>query len=235
MSKLFKDNNLIHSVFFCDYEETLQILKSGNYDKTCLKNIGGFEKDFPLFLISKYYDICFQDFDCNFNHKKENKKILNIWETKFGFSVKDDLIVQDYIGYCNENEPELLIDCNTDKTESISEFYKGKEVEIGEFKKNGITDLELELYYLIVCDRDYHKIKRICEKGARPGFILHPDSEDEPRIIDFTGNDLFFTMNQVLSYLKGGASQSLTIYEIEDLTVWAETLQNYNLMEQFIR
>ena len=101
--KLFSDNNLIHTVVNCDYDAVSRILKTGDYDKSCLDDIGGFSKEVSVFILSVCYSVILNPEDYSedmpsFLKEKheENIKILSLFEKQFGFK-NDNIIIEDFV------------------------------------------------------------------------------------------------------------------------------------------
>ncbi len=231
--KLFQDNNLIHSVVNCDYETVKKILKSSDYDESCINDIGGFTKDVPIFILSVCYSIILNPEDYTENMDpflkskyEENNQILNLFEKKFGFK-NNNIIIEDYIQYFNETEEVFLEEPEPHKT--FEDFYISEEFD--KYKSQNYREIDFRLYYAVIELRSYHEIKQCCEAGANPDFTL-PENESP---IEYVTHDISVLDIEVYSFLK---NQRTEVYDIRDIVkiAWcARHQQNYNLMLQYCK
>lgn len=230
--KLFQDNNLIHAVVNCDYESVKQILETSDYDSTCINDIGGFTKEVPIFILSVCYEIILNPEDYTdmspFLKSKyeENRKILKLFETQFGFK-NDSIIIEDYIEYFYESVEEFLEEPEPAKT--FEEFFKSENLK--QYENPNVREIDLRLYYAIWELRSYYEIKKCCEAGANPEFAL-PEKESP---IDFVATEITHLDIEVRNLLKKPQNEVLDIWNIAELAWCARHQQNYNLMIKFCK
>ena len=228
--KLFQDNNLIHAVVNCDYESVKKILYSSDFNEACITDIGGFTKDVPIFILSVCYDIILNPADYTdmnpFLKSKyeENRKILNLFETRFGFK-NDNILIEDYVEYFNESEEDFLEE--PDHVKTFEEFYELENLK--QYEKLNFREIDLRLYYAVWELRSYYEIKKCCEAGAYPEFAL-PKNESP---IEYVAHDIMYLDIETKNLLKKPVTETLDIWDIAELSWNARHQQNYNLMLKF--
>lgn len=207
--KLFEDNELIHAVIECNYEKvrelTLKKYKKPIYD------IGGWEKQCPVFIISKAYQIIFEYYDDFEPFKKfvnDNDKILNLFSAQFSLGNIDDLLVEEYSGLYFETEKERTMQytdaiTNFDITDNLNECLAE---EISGLRRSNI-------------------IKKLCELGADPYYI------------DFKGNEIMAKCEDdmlaglyVVEKILKEPQEVYTNGMVVDIIGLARNIQNYEIM-----
>lgn len=230
--KLFQDNNLIHSVVNCDYKSVKKILDTSDYDSTCINDIGGFTKDVPIFILSVCYDIILNPDDYTnmspFLKSKyeENRKILKLFETQFGFK-NDNILIEDYVEYFVESEEEFLEEPEPAKT--FEEFFESENLK--QYENLNIREIDLRLYYAVWELRSYYEIKKYCEAGANPEFTL-PENESP---LDYVATEIKHLDIEVRNLLKKPQKEVLDIWDISELAWCARHQQNYKLMLKYCK
>ncbi len=226
--KLFSDNNLIHAIVNCDYDAVSRILQIGDYDKSCLDDIGGFLKEVPLFILSVCYSIILNPEDYSNNMPsflkekyEENKKILSLFEKYFGFK-NDNIIIEDFVQDFYETEEDFSEESEQAKT--FEEFCAS--AVFNKYKFQNFREIDLRLYYAVWELRSYYEIKKCCEAGANPDFAL-PDQESP---LEYIAHDISHLETEVYKLLK--EQKTFDIWNIVDLTWCARHQQNYNLLLQ---
>lgn len=210
--KFFEDNELIHAVINSDYKKVRDLV-----DSKCpepVYDIGGFEKQCPIFIISKCLDMCFEaypDYDIFKKRTEENKKIINLFNAQFGLGNTEDLMIEDYTGpFFNEEEERVA-----EWKEESAHFDFSKEL--------------VELLYDEITDkRRYHVIKQLCELGADP----YDESFDGEELICYTGDDIQLGATYIDAILKSNKDK-YTIEDVAEIIAFGKNYQNYAIMEKY--
>ena len=226
--KLFSDNNLIHAIVNYDYDAVSRILQIGDYDKSCLDDIGGFSKEVPVFILSVCYSVIFNPEDYSedmpsFLKEKyeENIKILSLFEKKFGFK-NHNIIIEDFVQDFYETEEDFSEEAEQAKT--FEEFCAS--AEFNKYKCQNFREIDLRLYHAVWELRSYYEIKKCCETEANPDFAL-PDQESP---LEYIAHDISHLETEVYKLLN--EQKTFDIWNIVDLTWCARHQQNYNLLLQ---
>lgn len=151
--KFFEDNELIHAVIDCNFKKVKELVSTKF--SAPIYDIGGWEKQCPIFIISKAYQIIFQYIceDKTFvKFAKENEKILQLFTVQFGLGNISELLIEDYSGLFFETEKERTMHSdaitNFDITDNLNEVLAE---EITGMRRSSI-------------------IKKLCELGADPYY-----------------------------------------------------------------
>lgn len=151
--KFFEDNELIHAVIDCNFKKIKELVSTKF--SAPIYDIGGWEKQCPIFIISKAYQIIFQYIceDKTFvKFAKENEKILQLFTVQFGLGNISELLIEDYSGLFFETEKERTMHSdaitNFDITDNLNEVLAE---EITGMRRSSI-------------------IKKLCELGADPYY-----------------------------------------------------------------
>ena len=229
--KLFKDNNLVHAVVNCDYEEAKQILQNGNYDKESLADVGGFCKPFPVYMICVCIEIILGDclykcapYDAIY---ERNKKILEMLCADTGFK-NQNIIIEDYIEhiYGDKTDPEEIFCAD----ECFEDYCKSGRLD--ELKKYNITEIDLKLYYAVFKLKSYHAIKKYCELGGRPKWNIEGVNSPIDYFVDKNTMDIF---RRVTELLQKPEKEEFNIHDIFRIVTCARDVQNMNLLDEYCR
>lgn len=151
--KFFEDNELIHAVIDCNFKKVKELVSTKF--SAPIYDIGGWEKQCPIFIISKAYQIIFQYIceDKTFvKFAKENEKILQLFTVQFVLGNISELLIEDYSGLFFETEKERTMHSdaitNFDITDNLNEVLAE---EITGMRRSSI-------------------IKKLCELGADPYY-----------------------------------------------------------------
>lgn len=210
--KFFEDNELIHAVIECNFKKVKELVE--NKISAPIYDIGGWEKQCPIFIISKAYQIIFEYLcsDKTFvKFAKENDRILNLFRVQFGLGNISDLLIEDYSGFYFETEKE-----RTMHSDVITNF--------------DITDnLNEVLYEEITNHRRSSIIKKLCELGADPYY----KNSDGKQTIDFCEQDVQIGLLGVEQLLKE-PQDVYTISMIVVILAVARNIQNYEIMTNYV-
>ncbi len=212
--KFFEDNELVHAVINCDYKKVKELVET-KFTKP-VYDIGGFEKQCPIFIISICLDMCFEAYSDKELFKKNiksNEKILELFKAQFDLGNIEDLMIEDYTGPCFDSEEDR-----------VSEWKK--ESAHFDFSKS-LVEL---LYDEITDERRYHVIKQLCELGADP----YDESFDGEELICYTGDDV----QMGSTFIEAMYKENKNVYTIDDVAeiiAFGINLQNYNIMEKYAK
>lgn len=210
--KFFEDNELIHAVIECNFDKVKELVKTKF--SAPIYDIGGWEKQCPVFIISRSYQVIFENNpgDKTFSKRsKENEKILSLFKSQFDLGNIDDLMIEDYTS--------TYFDCEEDRVSNTPEESTNFDI---------TQNLDSALYEEITGHRRYAIIKKLCELGANP----YSEDEDEESIIDFTSDDI--QMGE--TFVKAMFNKPQNIYTIDnvaEIIATARNIQNYEIMTNY--
>ena len=210
--KLFEDNELIHAVINSDFDKVKELVKT-KYPKP-IYDIGGFEKQCPIFIISLCLNMCFAEFPDKQIFKERsinNAKILDLFVSQFNLGNIEDLMIEDYTGPCFDSEEDRVAEWK----EESARF---------DFSRS----LESLLYDEITDKKRYSVIKKLCELGADP----FDESYDGEGLICYAGDDIQMGSQFIESILSKNKDK-YTIDDVAEIIAFGSNLQNYNIMETY--
>ena len=213
--KFFEDNELIHAVIECNYKKVKELVQ-GKYSKP-IYDIGGWEKQCPIYIISKCYDIIFNenpDIEVFKKLKNDNTQILNLFISQFGLGNIEDLMIEDYTGAFFDDEEDRI----ADYTEEPTNF--------------DITqDLNKTLWEEVTDNRRHSILKKLCELGADPYHLIEDEDEE---IISFTADDVQMGTVFVRAMLEKPL-EVYSLYDIVEIIALVRNMQNYDIMASYVR
>lgn len=209
--KFFEDNELIHAVIECNFKKVKELVE--NKFSAPIYDIGGWEKQCPVFIISKAYQIIFE-YLCEdktiVKFAKENEKILQLFTVQFGLGNISELLIEDYSGLFFETEKERTMHSdaitNFDITDNLNEVLAE---EITGMRRSSI-------------------IKKLCELGADPYY----KNSDGKQTIELCEQDVQIGLLGVATLLKE-PQDVYTISMIVLILALARNIQNYEIMTNY--